>query len=233
MKIAIIQFPGSNCDYDTLHVLRDVMEKDTDLIWHKDFKDSGYDAVILPGGFSYGDHLRAGVIAAYSPAMKKVKDMAKEGKPILGICNGFQILVESELLPGALLQNSCLTFVCKWVILKTMTNRTPFTKGIEKGTILRIPIAHIEGRYFNERESMKEMYENDQVVFKYVDERGEPTADANPNGALDNIAGICNLEGNVVGMMPHPERSSESILSPYKTEDGKLVFESMIDYLEL
>ncbi|MFX1351690.1 MAG: phosphoribosylformylglycinamidine synthase I [Promethearchaeota archaeon] len=232
MKIAIIQFPGSNCDYDALHVLRDVMTQDASLIWHKDFKDSEYDAVILPGGFSYGDHLRAGVIAAYSPAMNQIKEMAKEGKPILGICNGFQILVESDLLPGALLQNSCLTFVCKWVILRTMTGRTPFTKGMKKGSMLRIPIAHNEGRYFNERKSMKEMYENDQVVFKYVDERGETTDDANPNGALDNIAGICNLEGNVVGMMPHPERSSEAILSPYKTEDGRLVFESMIYHLE-
>lgn len=207
------------------------MRLDAHLIWHKDFNDSEYDAIILPGGFSYGDHLRAGVIAAYSPAMKIVKDMAKEGKPILGICNGFQILVESGLLPGALLQNTCLTFVCKWVILKTITNRTPFTKGMEKGTILRIPIAHNEGRYFNERESLKEMYENDQVVFKYVDEKGEPTGDANPNGALENIAGICNLEGNVVGMMPHPERSSEGIISPYGTEDGKLIFESMIYHL--
>lgn len=208
------------------------MSLDAHLIWHKDFKDSGYDVVLLPGGFSYGDHLRAGVIAAYSPAMKIVKDMAEEGKPILGICNGFQILVESGLLPGALLQNACLTFVCKWVILKTMTSRTPFTKGVEKGAILRVPIAHNEGRYFNEGESLKDMYENDQIVFKYVDEAGKTTEDANPNGALENIAGVCNLEGNVVGMMPHPERSSEAILSPYETEDGRLIFESMIRHLE-
>jgi len=232
LKIAVIQFPGSNCDYDVLHVLRNVLNQDAQLVWHKEFKDSDFDAVILPGGFSYGDHLRAGVIAAYSPAMKYVKEMAKEGKPVLGICNGFQILIESGLLDGALLQNNCLTFVCKWVTLRVETDRTPFTTGIKKGSLLKIPIAHNEGRYLNVDEKLKELHENDQIVFRYVDDNGQPTEDANPNGAMENIAGICNLEGNVVGLMPHPERASEKILSPFKTEHGRLIFESMINYLK-
>ncbi len=230
MKIAIIQFPGSNCEYDALHVLRNVLKQDAHLIWHKEFKSDDFDAVILPGGFSYGDHLRAGVIAAYSPAMRYVREMAAEGKPVLGICNGFQILIESKLLDGALLQNNCLTFVCRWVNLRVETSRTPFTRFIKKSSILRIPIAHKEGRYVNTRRRIKELYDNDQIVFKYVNENGVETDDSNPNGSMDNIAGICNLEGNVVGLMPHPERASEAILSPYKTEHGRLIFESLIKY---
>ena len=232
MKVAVIQFPGSNCDLDTIHVLKNIMHVDTDLIWHTYFKDSEYDAAVLPGGFSYGDHLRAGIIAAYSPAMQIIKEMARDGKPIIGICNGFQILVESELLPGALLQNDCLTFVCKWVYLKTETSNSAFSNSIKKGTIIRIPIAHGEGRYFNDEKALKELNDNDQVVFRYCDETGETTLEANPNGAFENIAGICNLERNVLGMMPHPERASEPIISPYISSDGMGIFQSLKHFLE-
>ncbi len=232
IKVAVIQFPGSNCDLDTVHVLKNVMNIETDLIWHIYFKDSKYDAAILPGGFSYGDHLRAGIIAAYSPAMQVIKKMAKEGKPIIGICNGFQILVESELLPGALLQNACLTFVCKWIYLRTETHDSAFTNAIQKGAIIRIPIAHGEGRYFNDENALKELNENDQIVFRYCDENGEITPESNPNGAFENIAGICNLERNVLGMMPHPERASEPIISPYKSNDGMGIFYSLKHFLE-
>jgi len=229
MKAAVIQFPGSNNDRDAVHALYHVAGLETELVWHRDFKGFEYDAVILPGGFSYGDHLRAGAIAAHSPAMKDVKEMASEGKPVLGICNGFQILIEAELLPGALLQNEGLTFVCKWVILRTETSRTVFTNAIPKGKLLRIPVAHNEGRYIHEERVIKELEENDQIVFRYVDQNGKTTREANPNGALHNIAGICNREGNVMGMMPHPERSSESILD--SNRDGLPILQSMINVL--
>ncbi|MEX2723588.1 MAG: phosphoribosylformylglycinamidine synthase I [Candidatus Freyarchaeota archaeon] len=229
MRVAVIRFPGSNCDLDTVYVLRSVVGLETELVWHKHFNDGDFDAVVLPGGFSYGDALRAGVIAAYSPAMKRVKEMAKEGKPVLGICNGFQILVESELLSGALLRNDCLTFICKWVTLRVDNNKTAFTNVMKKGQILKMPIAHNEGRYYNDMEAIREMEENNQIVFRYSNDKGELTSQSNPNGSLENIAGICNLEGNVVGLMPHPERASETILSPFKTDHGKLVFESMVN----
>ncbi len=221
MKVAVIQFPGSNCDLDTLHVLRNVVRVQADLIWHKDFKDSEYDAAILPGGFSYGDHLRAGIIAAYSPAMVSIKEMVKQKKPILGICNGFQILVESSLLPGALLRNSGLKFLCKWTTLKVETNNSAFTRLYEMGQTVRMPIAHNEGRYFVDEEMLKALHRNDQVVFRY--------SGGNPNGAIDDIAGICNEDRNVVGLMPHPERASESILG---SEDGRKMFESMLSWLK-
>ncbi|MHA1278591.1 MAG: phosphoribosylformylglycinamidine synthase I [Candidatus Helarchaeota archaeon] len=232
MKVAVIQFPGSNCDLDTVYVLKNIMSFEAELVWHAYFKDADYDAAVLPGGFSYGDHLRAGIIAAFSPAMQMIKEMAQEGKPIIGICNGFQTLVEAGLLPGALLQNDCLTFVCKWVYLRVETNKAVFSHSIQKGTILRIPIAHGEGRYFNDQATLKELNENDQIVFRYCDETGKITPESNPNGAFENIAGICNLNRNVLGMMPHPERASESILSPFKSEDGILIFQSMKDFLE-
>lgn len=231
INVAVIRFPGSNCDLDTVYVLRRVFNLNAQLVWHKEFKDTKWDAVIIPGGFSYGDRLRAGVIAARSPAMEHVKKIAKEGKPVLGICNGFQILVESELLPGALLMNSTLTFICKWVTIRTETNRTAFTLSISRGTLLKIPIAHNEGRYYIDQKSLEELKENDQIVFRYVDDRGNPSSEANPNGSIDNIAGICSLEGNVVGLMPHPERASESILSPSKMDHGKLIFGSMVEYI--
>jgi len=221
MKVAVIQFPGSNCDLDTLHVLRDVVGVDADLIWHKRFKDSNYDAAVLPGGFSYGDHLRAGIIAAYSPAMASVKEMAKQNKPILGICNGFQILVESSLLPGALLRNSNLKFICKWTTLRVETRHSAFTQLYQKGQSIRMPIAHNEGRFFVEEEMLEDLHRHDQIVFRYSGE--------NPNGAIDDIAGICNEDRNVVGLMPHPERASESILG---SEDGRKMFESMLNWLK-
>lgn len=232
MRVAVIRFPGSNCDLDTVYVLRNVMGLETELVWHKEFNDGDFDAVVLPGGFSYGDALRAGVIAAYSPAMKRVREMAKEGKPVLGICNGFQILVESDLLSGALLRNNSLTFICKWITLRVDNTKTTFTNLIKGGQILRMPIAHNEGRYYNDIEALREMEENHQIVFRYSDDSGELTSDSNPNGSVENIAGICNIEGNVVGLMPHPERASESILSPFETDHGRLIFHSMINALK-
>jgi phosphoribosylformylglycinamidine synthase I len=220
VKVAVIQFPGSNCDLDVFHALKDVVKVEVGLVWHRSFKATDYDAAVLPGGFSYGDYLRAGIIAAHSPAMRHVKTMAKEGKPVIGICNGFQILIESGLLSGALLRNQGMTFICKWVKVKVETENTPFTRATPAGTILDVPIAHAEGRYVNEPESLKELRENDQVVFRYTDIQGKPTDDGNPNGSMDCIAGICNLERNVLGLMPHPERASEPILSPFSNSDG-------------
>ncbi|RLI05941.1 phosphoribosylformylglycinamidine synthase I, partial [Candidatus Bathyarchaeota archaeon] len=187
---------------------------------------------ILPGGFSYGDYLRSGVIASHSPAMDEVKKMAEEGKPILGICNGFQILTEGGLLPGALLPNDSLKFVCKWVTLRCETSRTAFTRLIPEGKLLHIPIAHKEGRYFNDKKILKKMKEKRQIVFRYVNKNGKITSESNPNGSVDNIASVCNVEGNVLGLMPHPERASEKILSPYHDQDGLLIFQSMVDFLK-
>ena len=233
IRTAVIQFPGSNCDLDTIYVLRNIAGVNADLIWHKEeLKSDQYDAVFLPGGFSYGDALRAGIIAAFSPVMQKIKEMAKAGKPIIGICNGFQILVESGLLPGALIQNDSLNFICDWVYLKLLTNRTPFTNTMKKNLIINIPIAHGEGRYFIDQKTLKELYQNDQVVFKYCNSTGEIYSSSNPNGSLDNIAGICNLEGNVLGLMPHPERASERILNPRGLNDGSLFFKSLIKFIE-
>lgn len=228
MKTAVIQFPGSTCELDAFYVLKDVLRAETDLVWHRDFDGTNYDAVILPGGFTYGDYLRAGIIAAHSPAMKHVKDMAREGKPIIGICNGFQMLIESELLPGALLGNQGRAFICKWVKLRVETSNTPFTRTIRQGTILNVPVAHAEGRYVNELKGLSELRENDQIVLRYVDENGDPTQEANPNGSMDSIAGICNLDRNVLGLMPHPERASEKILSPFSNEDGLRLFAAFV-----
>ncbi len=230
MKVAVIQFPGSNCDFDVLYVLRNLLGIETDLIWHRSFEHSEYDVAILPGGFSYGDYLRAGAIAARSPSTIEIEEMAQEGKVVIGICNGFQILVESGILPGALLKNNSLTFLCKWVSLRVETNRSSTTSLIPKGSVLRMPIAHAEGRYVNQKKGIKELSENDQVVFRYVNEEGKE-ANANPNGSMGNIAGICNSDGNIVGLMPHPERASESAISPYGSNDGLLIFESIIEYV--
>ncbi|MBS7649853.1 MAG: phosphoribosylformylglycinamidine synthase I [Candidatus Bathyarchaeia archaeon] len=220
MKTAVIQFPGSNCDLDILHVLKNVLHVEAELVWHRDFKDSEFEAAILPGGFSYGDYLRAGIIAAHSPAMKHIKEMVREGKLVIGICNGFQILVESELLPGALLMNKSTCFICKWVKVRVETDETLFTRHIGRKSVLNMPIAHAEGRYVNDPEGLKELHENDQVVFRYVNSRGEVSEDSNPNGSMDSIAGICNIERNVLGLMPHPERASEPVLSPFSDSDG-------------
>jgi len=230
IKIAVIQFPGANCDLDAVHVLKNVVGVDTRLVWHNDFKEANFDGVILPGGFSFGDYLRAGIIAAHSPALDEARIMLKDGRPILGICNGFQILIEAEFLPGALLQNESLKFVCKWVNIKVLNDRTAFTNKMKNDDVLAIPIAHGEGRYYTD--NLKELEENDQIVFKYSTEDGSVKSEANPTGTLENIAGICNLEQNCVGLMPHPERASESILSPKKTTHGKIFFESMIDFIK-
>ncbi len=230
IKIAVIQFPGANCDLDAVHVLRNVVGVDTTLVWHNDFKEDNFDGVILPGGFSFGDYLRAGIIAAHSPALDEARIMLKDGRPILGICNGFQILIEAEFLPGALLQNESLKFVCKWVNIKVINNQTAFTHKMKKNDVLAIPIAHGEGRYYTD--NLKELEENDQIVFKYSTEDGRFKSEANPTGTLENIAGICNIEQNCVGLMPHPERASESILSPNQTTHGKIFFESMIEFIK-
>jgi phosphoribosylformylglycinamidine synthase I len=230
IKIAVVQFPGANCDLDAVHVLKNVVGVDTSLVWHNDFKESNFDGVILPGGFSFGDYLRAGIIAAHSPALDEARIMLKDGRPILGICNGFQILIEAEFLPGALLQNESLKFVCKWVNINVLNNRTAFTHKMKKNDVLALPIAHGEGRYYTD--NLKELEENDQIVFKYSTEDGSYKSKSNPNGSLENIAGICNIEQNCVGLMPHPERASESILSPKQTTHGKIFFESMIEFIQ-
>lgn len=232
VKIAVIQFPGSNCDLDTLHVLNNVISNDfeAELIWHNHFKEAQFDGVVLPGGFSFGDYLRSGIIAAHSPAIDEARTMLKDGRPIIGICNGFQILTEAQFLPGALLRNDSLKFICKWINLKVENINTAFTSKMHKGDVINIPIAHGEGRYYTDR--LKELEENNQIVFRYSNESGELTDDANPNGSLENIAGICNLEQNCLGLMPHPERASETILSPQGTTHGKLFFESMVEFIK-
>ncbi len=228
VKVAVIQYPGSNCDLDALEILRDIVKTRTDLVWHKDLDHDDYDAYVLPGGFSYGDYLRAGAIAATSPSLRIVKEAADSGKPVLGICNGFQILVEAGLLPGAVLRNSTLRFACTWTRLRVETTRTPFTSKAEKGQVLEIPIAHNEGRYYLDKEKIPELERNQQIVFRYVSEEKEPTEEANPNGSIDNIAGICNQKGNVMGMMPHPERASLPMLSPDNQTEGRVIFDSML-----
>jgi len=230
-RVAVVQYPGSNCDLDALEILRKTVKVPTDLVWHKDLKQDKYDAYVLPGGFSYGDYLRAGAIAATSPSLKTIKQAADHDKPVLGICNGFQILVEAGILPGAVLRNTGLRFVCKWTRLRVETTRTPFTRQAEKGQTLRIPIAHNEGRYYLGQNELAELEKNQQIVLRYVDENDEATDAANPNGSLDNIAGICNPEGNVMGLMPHPERASLPILSPSHKPEGRLIFDSMVKTL--
>ncbi len=227
-KVAVIQYPGSNCDLDALEILRDVVKAKTDLVWHKDLTRDDYDAYVLPGGFSYGDYLRAGAIAATSPSLRIVKEAAQSGKLVLGICNGFQILVEAGLLPGAILRNSTLRFVCTWTRLRVETTRTPFTNKANPGQVLEIPIAHNEGRYYLDKEQIPELETNQQIVFRYVNEKKEATEDANPNGSIDNIAGICNEKGNVMGLMPHPERASIPVLSLDNQTDGRVIFDSMM-----
>jgi phosphoribosylformylglycinamidine synthase subunit PurQ / glutaminase len=231
VKVAVIQYPGSNCDLDALEILRDVVKARTDLVWHKDLAHDDYDAYVLPGGFSYGDYLRAGAIAATSPSLRIVKEAADSGKPILGICNGFQILVEAGLLPGAVLRNSTLRFACTWTRLRVETTRTPFTSKSKKGQVLEIPIAHNEGRYYIDKEKIPELERTQQIVFRYVSEEEEPAEEANPNGSIDNIAGICNQNGNVMGLMPHPERASLPMLSPENQIDGRVIFDSLMGTL--
>src|SRR6266568_1090465 len=232
VKVAVVQFPGSNCDLDALEILQKTIKVPTDLVWHKDLKNDQHDAYTLPGGFSYGDYLRAGAIAATSPSLETIREATERGKPVLGICNGFQILVEARILPGAVLRNTGLRFVCKWTRLRVESTRTPFTRLSSKGEALRIPIAHNEGRYYLDKNQLAELENNEQIVLRYVDENNVSTEDSNPNGSLDNIAGICNREGNVMGLMPHPERASIPVLSSDNHPDGRIIFDSMVDSLE-
>ena len=230
MKFGVVVFPGSNCDHDCYYAMESVIGKPVEFIWHQDTDLGGFDAVILPGGFAYGDYLRTGAIARFSPVMAALKGFAGRGGLVIGICNGFQILMESGLLPGALLPNVGLKYVCRFLYLRTETVNTPFTSGLREGQLLHIPIGHGEGNFFADAETIRQIEDGGQVVFRYVDAAGENTREANPNGSLNNIAGIVNREGNVLGMMPHPDRSSEQILG---STDGRLIFESMVTALSL
>jgi phosphoribosylformylglycinamidine synthase subunit PurQ / glutaminase len=224
MKIGVVQFPGSNCDQDCLRALTDGLEFEADYLWHKETSVVAYDGIILPGGFSYGDYLRCGAIARFSPIMRAVVAAAQAGMPILGICNGFQILCEVGLLPGALIRNQSLLFVCQPVWIRVETSEAPCTRLLKRGQKLRLPVAHGEGSYIADEKTLNGLESKDQVIFRYVDSSGDPTPAANPNGSLRNIAGICNRQRNVVGMMPHPDRAWDARLG---SEDGLLLLRSM------
>jgi len=219
VKIGVVVFPGSNCDRDVFHVLSDVFKLDTEYYWHEKHLPNDIDAVVLPGGFSYGDRLRAGAIAAHSPIISDVKKLAKKGVPVLGICNGFQILVESGLLPGVLLKNNSLNFMCKWTNLIVQNNNTAFTSKLKQGQKIPIPIANGEGKYFADKKILSKLHDNDQIVFTY---------DEVINGSSLGIAGICNEGRNVVGMMPHPERAAESAINPIDSKPSSLIFQSLL-----
>jgi len=228
MTFAVLQFPASNCDQDAIHALRDVLGHSARLVWHKEQSLGDPDAVVVPGGFSYGDYLRCGAIARFSPVMQAVQQFAANGGLVLGICNGFQVLCEAGLLPGALIRNRSLQFRCEHVYLKTLTNDSPFTNRIPPEKLLRIPIAHGEGCYFADEEILDRLKAHNQVLWQYCNAQGEVTEAANPNGSLGNIAGICNARRNVAGLMPHPERACETILG---STDGCLIFQSLIHAL--
>ena len=229
MNFAVLQFPGSNCDQDCVHVIKNVLGHSASLVWHKDNSLAGFDAVLVPGGFSYGDYLRTGAIARFSPIMAAVQQFAANGGPVLGICNGFQILCEAGLLPGALIRNRSLQFRCENVFLKTATADSPFTNKIPAAQLMRVPIAHGEGCYFADEATVEKLKANQQILWQYVSVAGEMTEQANPNGSVSNIAGVCNEARNVAGLMPHPERASETVLG---CADGKLIFESLVAWLE-
>lgn len=228
MKFGVVVFPGSNCDQDMIYVLRNIMQQEVVELWHKDTDLQKVEAIVLPGGFSYGDYLRSGAIARYSPIMEKVIEFANHGGFVLGVCNGFQILCESGLLPGALLHNDNQKFICKNIHIVPDNNTNTVTAVLDKQKPLKIPIAHGEGRYYAKKETLQEMRQNGQILFRYCDENGDITSSANPNGSVENIAGVCNAAKNVFGMMPHPERASDDELG---NTDGRLVFESMISIL--
>ncbi len=225
MRVGIIVFPGSNCDHDAYHVSRHVFGLETTFIWHKEQHLPQVDLVIIPGGFSYGDYLRSGAIARFSSIMKDIVRFAETGGVVLGICNGFQVLCECGLLPGVLLRNASVRFECKWVHLRTDNTDTPFTESADLGQVLRLPIAHGEGNYFADAPELVELERNGQVVFRYTSPEGDITAESNPNGSANNIAGIINRQGNVLGMMPHPERAAERALGGV---DGRVLFESLL-----
>jgi phosphoribosylformylglycinamidine synthase len=224
MKFGVVVFPGSNCDHDAYHVISKHVGQPVDFIWHQETDLTGFDAVIIPGGFSYGDYLRAGALARFSPVMRSVKEFAAAGKFVFGICNGFQILCEAGLLPGVLMRNRGLHFICRHVDLRVENSDTPFTNLVDSGRVLSIPIAHAEGNYTCDDATFNELEENGQIVFRYCTPDGEVTDEANPNGARSNIAGICNRDRNVLGMMPHPERACEELLG---SNDGRDIFRSL------
>ena len=225
MKFGIVVFPGSNCDHDCYYAVKEVLKQPVEFIWHGESRQRLVDVYILPGGFSYGDYLRTGAVARFSPAMAAVRAHAAAGKPVIGICNGFQILLEAGLLPGAMLRNQSLKFVCKYVQLRTDSVGTPFTGRVAPGKVLRLPIAHGEGNYFCDDATLKRLQRERRIVFRYCDSAGQITPESNPNGSRDNIAGICNERGNVLGMMPHPERAMEPALG---STDGRELFFSLL-----
>jgi phosphoribosylformylglycinamidine synthase subunit PurQ / glutaminase len=228
VRIAVVVFPGSNCDHDVYIAYKKILNLPTDFIWHKETNLKGYDLVVLPGGFSYGDYLRCGAIARFSPVMKEVIRLAQQGKKILGICNGFQILTEAGLLPGSLMRNDHRQFRCREVYLRIENTLTPFTHRCEQDAVLGIPIAHSEGNYFCDAQTLSDLQHHKQIVFRYCDRDGRITADANPNGSIFNIAGIINRDGNIMGMMPHPERRAEKLLSH---SDGLQILKSTVENL--
>lgn len=227
MKFGVVVFPGSNCDADCFHVIQDILDQPVRYLWHGQESVGDVDCIILPGGFSYGDYLRSGAIARFAPIMTAVKDFAAAGGLVLGICNGFQILLEAGMLPGAMLRNNSLKFRCHDVNLRVKNTQTPFTCLCRPGQVLRIPIAHGEGNYTVDPETLKVLEARGQIVFRYADAAGRVTPEANPNGSVSNIAGICNETGNILGMMPHPERCAESILGG---TDGYLIFASILEF---
>ena len=228
MKFGVLVFPGSNCDHDTYNVIAEVAKQPVTFLWHDSEDLQGVDAVLVPGGFAYGDYLRTGAIARFSPVMQSVKRFAEGGGLVLGICNGFQILTESGLLPGALMRNAGLKYICKQVYLRTETTDSPFTNRLTKGEVLQMPIGHMEGNYFCEADELDRLEAEDRIAFRYATPQGEMTAEANPNGSLSNIAGILNAGRNVLGMMPDPDRSSEKLLG---SADGWKIFASMVEVL--
>ena len=226
MKFGVVVFPGSNCDHDCYHVLKHVLGQPTEFVWHKEREISKFDCVVLPGGFSYGDYLRTGAIARFSPVMESVVKHAERGKLVIGICNGFQILTESGLLPGALLRNASLKFICRFVHVRVENTDSPFTRKTAKSEVLEIPIAHGEGNYFADDQTLTELKKNNQILVRYTDRRGLLNPESNPNGSLESIAGICNKKRNVFGLMPHPERASERELG---STDGIKIFKSILE----
>jgi phosphoribosylformylglycinamidine synthase I len=226
MKFGVVVFPGSNCDHDAFYALGQVLHQPVEFLWHQSEQVTGFDAIVLPGGFSYGDYLRTGAIARFSPVMRAVEKFARAGGLVLGICNGFQILCEAGLLPGALTRNAGLRFICRQVHIRVEATDTPFTSAAKPGQVLQVPIAHAEGNYFCEEATLAELERNRQIVFRYTTPEGREEAAANPNGSLANIAGICNRERNVMGLMPHPERAVEAALG---SSDGLVVFRSLIE----
>ncbi len=228
--VGVIVFPGSNCDHDAYHALKHVMNADVKFLWHKDSDVSGLDLIIVPGGFSYGDYLRSGAIARFSPIMQELIKYAKKGGPVMGICNGFQILLEAGLIPGAMRHNEQLKFICKDVHIRVESTQSMYTSSLQKGQLLSIPVSHGEGNYYIDNDGLNELQDNDQVLFRYVNAHGETTPEANINGSIDHIAGITNKQKNVLGMMPHPERAMEKLLGK---EDGKPIFESILQALAI